>query len=227
MAILNGKFIHCNLFITFAVPLKHQDEMKQISYDAEIYRKLIHLSSLWIPFLALNVSRNNFLLIIIGLAVTAVVADFSRAQFPAFNRFIQHFFGTLLRSEEKRQAGGSFINGSTWVLGAAALVFAFFELKIAVVAITTLLIGDAFAALIGRRFGKTKIYKDKSLEGGLAFFVFSFFGLISLFPVLPIQLLLLAALMGAILELIEIPYLNDNLVIPLGISTILTIINLF
>lgn len=38
--------------------------------------------------------------------------------------------------------------------------------------------GDAFAALIGTKFGKHKIYKKKSLEGTLAMLTTSFITLI-------------------------------------------------
>ena len=55
-----------------------------------------------------------------------------------------------------------------------SLCWGFFKDKYLVLAsIYTWGFGDAFAALIGKRFGKTKIYKKKSLEGSIAMFIVS------------------------------------------------------
>jgi dolichol kinase len=52
-----------------------------------------------------------------------------------------------------------------------------FEPRVAACAFSVMLIGDAAAALVGRKFGRTKFSNGKSLEGILAFVAFSIMAL--------------------------------------------------
>lgn len=83
--------------------------------------------------------------------------------------------------------------------------------------------GDGFAAVIGKRFGKTKLINRKSLEGSLTMFVFSFAVtalILALFDASNVWLgSALVALVATGLELVS-PKGIDNLAVPLGASLI-------
>jgi dolichol kinase len=75
-----------------------------------------------------------------------------------------------------------------------------------------------FAAIIGKKFGHTKILANKSLEGSLACFVACLvIGLFVawLFPAhLTLQIIVIGALTATIVELFSL-WIDDNLTIPL------------
>ncbi len=94
--------------------------------------------------------------------------------------------------------------------------------------------GDAFSAIIGKRFGRhtysvpggSKSYK-RTLEGSLAGFVFTFVAVaitLAILSPLSLPLILLAALIaavvGTLLEAIS-PWGTDNLTVPIGVSIVL------
>lgn len=62
------------------------------------------------------------------------------------------------------------------LLPAALMVTILFSDVVAMTALSTMLVGDTAAALIGRKYGKRKINQNrKSVEGSLAFWITSFF----------------------------------------------------
>lgn len=71
-------------------------------------------------------------------------------------------------------------------------------------------LGDTMASQIGKRFGRLRIFGDKSLEGSIGFFIAAFAGL-SLSNI-PIQPALMTAAATALLEATSV--INDNLVLP-------------
>ena len=58
--------------------------------------------------------------------------------------------------------------GSTYVLLASLICAYAFDRPIAIVAMAFIIVGDAMAAIVGRRFGRTKVF-GKSLEGAASF----------------------------------------------------------
>jgi len=123
----------------------------------------------------------------------------------------------VLRAEEK-----SLMMPSVYFFSSLLFALAFFDKEVLVFGIIALTLGDTSAALIGKHFGKNKIFwnKGKSWQGFAAFsaatfaasYVFAFF-----FPQLvlfnPLKLSLLAGLVGAFVE--SLPIVDDNFTIPL------------
>ena len=107
---------------------------------------------------------------------------------------------------------------------AALISVELFDVAICTAALGALILGDAAAALVGRAWGRIKIFGgSKSLEGTIAFIVVSF--LFSWMVVrLPWHVALVGAVVGAIFELLPIP-LDDNFSIPLSAGFAMKLLN--
>lgn len=143
----------------------------QISYQQELFRKTVHLSSLWmVVAMALLPKMMNILLFGVLLAACVVTEYGNYRRWTLFTATYGMLFGRMLRANEKQQ--DSFhLSGAPYVIGVALLSVACFPKIIAMMAFSVMLLGDTAAALIGRKFGKRKFNGGrKSLEGSLAFF---------------------------------------------------------
>jgi dolichol kinase len=136
-------------------------------YRQEVYRKLIHLSSLWMPAAIYFLERETALWVFAACGAVVFAYELLRRRKNGLARLLERLVGAALRPEEK---GGRFKpSGAVYVLAAAFLSALIFPQLVAVTALAMMLTGDAAAALVGRRFGRKKIF-DKTLEGALAFF---------------------------------------------------------
>ena len=97
----------------------------------------------------------------------------------------------------------------------------FQDQSIIIASLLTMSIADSFAAIIGIKYGKTKIYNNKSLEGSFIFFIISFFILIIFIPTLSIFLCVTIALTVTLVELFSFHYINDNITIPLSCALLI------
>ncbi len=186
-----------------------------ISFADELRRKALHLLSLVIPAVLLTLGKPLTLAILIPFTLLSLVAAYALVRSAAFHTFINHWFGGMMRAEESPALGDPLtLNGAIWVLIAATFTIVLFPPVVAAAALILFLIGDAFAAIVGRPLGRTPIAQTgKSLEGTLAFVVTGFASML-IVPDLPWQAALTGALVGAIVELLPGPF-NDNLRIPL------------
>lgn len=93
--------------------------------------------------------------------------------------------------------------------------------------------GDGFAAVIGVKYGENKfkvLGNEKSLEGSLAMFIFSFIvSIVILYIFNPIHIILYSLVLAIISTFLEAfsPYGLDNLAVPLGTSFVYYLITLF
>ena len=85
-------------------------------------------------------------------------------------------------------------------------------------------ISDSFAAIVGLKYGKTKIYKNKSLEGSTAFFITSVVIIIFFLPSLKIISIFIIAFGATLAELFASHRINDNLVVPLVASILSSVL---
>lgn len=193
----------------------------QISFGAEVQRKALHLLALALPAGVLWLGRPTALGLLIPAAVLAVGADVLRVRSAGFARFINTVFGGMMRPEERPQVGDDVrINGATWVLVSLACVTLLFPLPIAIVAFASFMIGDACAALVGRRFGRTRWPNSpRTVEGSVAF-VLAALVVMGLFPGIPWWVAGAGAVLGAGAEALPGP-LNDNVRVPLVIGGLL------
>ena len=199
-----------------------------ITYREEVKRKLIHLSSLWMPTAMVLLPRWPLCIALTVLLVLNLLVEHARAnRVRIITPLYDFFFGRMLRQEP--EPGAWIVSGGPYVFASAALTLALFAPPAAPAAMAVMLLGDTAAALIGRRFGKHKAWNGKSWEGVAAFLVAGFGGA-SLFLALcgaPAALYgwaLIGVFPAAAAELFEKQLrLDDNFSIPLVMGLALTI----
>ena len=141
------------------------------SFKKELYRKLIHLSSLWIPaliyFVKPEISISIFSIIFVG----DVILEYGNyKKWHWARRTFGLLFYRALRNKELKRSHLQ-LSGGAYVMLAAIACTLLFPSNIAVVAMSVMLISDTCAALFGKAYGMRRLYKNKSLEGTAAFFI--------------------------------------------------------
>ena len=178
----------------------------------EARRKAIHLSSLVLPVTLLFEplpwprGRAEWRWLLIVLVVGALAVDVVRVHDRRFRRAFRRLFGEMLREHERWS-----LLGSTYLLIAALLAVEIFPRPVAAAALGFTVLGDAFAAMVGRAWGRTRLF-HKSLEGTLAGLAacLAWAGVVGLAGQLPWGVLIAGACVASLIELLPIP-LDDNL----------------
>lgn len=191
-----------------------------IQYKDELFRKLIHLTSLSIPIVYYFISTETAALILAILAAAALLIDLARYFHPDVGKIFYKIFGFLLREHEVDHKKKN-LNGATYVLLSALVSVLIFPKPIFISAFTILIISDSLAALIGRKFGRRK-FLSKSFEGTLAFFI-SACVVILFTPKIgnffeEYLIGFIGSFVGAIVENISFKLIDDNLSIPLSVG---------
>lgn len=197
-----------------------------IDYKSEVLRKTIHLCSISIPVVYYFITKDLALKILIPLTIFSLFADLSRHYYKPFSEIFYKLFGFLLRKHEK-DAIKKNLSGATYVLISAVLTVFLFPKVFVITAFSVLIIGDIAAALIGRRFGKTP-FLLKSLQGTLAFFIFSCVVILFTPKIdgsLPEFVIgFISAAIGAIAENISGGWADDNFTIPVTVGIVMWIL---
>ena len=201
----------------------YQQLRKDKSFRKELFRKAIHLSSLWIPAAIYFMPKIVLIPILLVILIGNIVLEYGNFKKYSWARksFGILFFRTLRNKEMSREHFQ--FTGAIYVLLASLLCLCLFEKEIACIALTVMLISDCAAALVGRSIGKHKIYKNKTLEGTLAFFVSAIVINLLFWQVYPFTLASIGACLVATLaevyeDKIEI---DDNLSVPLFFAAVL------
>ncbi|GAC1566970.1 MAG: phosphatidate cytidylyltransferase [Ktedonobacteraceae bacterium] len=197
------------------------------NYPTDFTRKLVHLGAgMWIWVILLLFDHWQF----------AVIPT---ATFIVFNAlFLRYHVFSAMDPKEGASPGTVY-----FAFSCTLLLFVFhtgweqgFPRGYVVYAMTGIMAmtwGDAFSAIIGKRFGKHSYSvpgskgRKRTLEGSLAGFVFTFAAVsitlaIMSTSALPLILLggLIAAIVGTLLEAIS-PFGSDNLTVPIGVAVVL------
>lgn len=196
-----------------------------VDYKKEYFRKSIHLCSLSIPVLYFFLTKTTTLSILIPITLVFVISDLTRYYSKTAANFYYKYFGWLLRNHERDEKTKR-LNGASNILIAAVICVLIFPKIITITAFAVLIISDISSALIGRRFGRTKLF-NKSLQGTLAFFVSGII-VILLTPKIDYYLLeyIIAAFAVSIAALIEVSPipLDDNISVPISIGAIMWVL---
>ena len=174
----------------------------------ELRRKSVHFLGLAFPILYVFTTRHTAIIAVGALLAIALGIELLKVYLPAFRVIFMRIFSPMLRSQERR--GG--LTGATYYLIGSFLCILFFDKTLAIVCLCFLTLGDLFAALIGKQWGRIKLFSQKSLEGSLACFIVCTAAalLIGFHPVVAIA----GALVATLIELLPIG-IDDNVTMPL------------
>ncbi len=209
--------------------------MSELSFYDEVRRKLVHLSSFWMPVAMILLADRRYFLaaFFLVLAGGSCLVEHAYANGnAAVRRVYDFFFGGMLRKEPV--PGAWVVSGGPPVLAASGVALCLFVPAVAAGAMAMMLGGDTAAALVGKRFGRIRFRNGKSLEGVLAFWIagsaacalFLYWGGVGagtgLFLACP------AAAAGAAAEFFEKEIrMDDNFGIPLCAGIVMTLIPVF
>ncbi|RKX22621.1 MAG: hypothetical protein DRP35_01455 [Candidatus Zixiibacteriota bacterium] len=184
----------------------------QISFLGEAIRKLTHTGALIIPvsYYYFDMSKRDMLFFVGGAFLLMLLIDISRIKkISIWNNFIKKIISPIIRQHE---FAGDF-TGATYILLSIFLTILLFSKPIAVTAIAFIMVGDSLAALIGRKFGRHKVFKTKSIEGFMGCLsgtlIVAYFA-----PELTFYVTIPGAVIAAIVELLPLQ-IDDNLTVPL------------
>ncbi len=184
---------------------------------AELHRKSTHLSGLIFPIIYFFLDQSIMLVIVGSFTCIAISVELAKWFFPPFRQLFFHYLKPLLRPHEQKGA----ITGATYYIVSTLLCVLIFDKPIAIVCIIFIALGDTAAALVGSKWGRTKLIGNKSLEGSAACFIIC--TAITLFWRNPNPIVgLTGAFVATLVELLPLR-INDNLTMPLISGTVMQI----
>ena len=187
-----------------------------LNYKHEVYRKSIHIASSIIAILLWLLGENIFLPYLLLTTISFCTLDYLRNYKPTLQKIFLKYFGTIIRPNEQNT-----ISGASWIFIGSTITIIAFDENIAIIALLIMSISDSVAAIIGIKYGRTKLY-NKSFEGSIAFLLTTALIVFILSPAYYI-INIIAILIATLIELISTPTFNDNLLIPISIGIVLTI----
>lgn len=195
------------------------------SLKTEIYRKALHLSSLWIPaFIWIadkNLSTTVFGILFLGNLLIEYAAY---KKYKTIRELFRRLFIKTLRHKEVTTATFT-PSGSLYIFAAAFTSVMLFTKSAAVAGLCVMLISDSAAAIYGKIFGKTRFQNGKSLEGTMAFFLSALIVLRFVCPAISPTARISVAILAAMVEFFENKLnIDDNFAIPVITGLALTLI---
>ena len=187
-----------------------------LTYRQEVYRKIVHISSSGIAILLWYFGKDAMLPWVLAVAILFPILDWLRKYIPLLKKLYFILFGIITRPYEHQV-----LSGASWVFIGAGLTAYLFNENVAVIALLVMSLSDSAAALIGIKYGTTRLF-NKSLEGTLAFLISTYL-IIFLFSSASFMLLLLTSITVTAIELFSTPKYNDNILISITTAIILTL----
>lgn len=193
-------------------PTPFESPAHERRWFAELRRKLIHMAFILLPlqmiFPVLSWPRTDqgFRIFLLGMGVLALGIDLLRLHHREARYWFRRFFGEMVRKHERMS-----LLGSSYIVLAALIALTAFPREIAATALGFTILGDAFAALVGKAVGRTPLF-GKTLEGALGGLAVCLLwgGLMVRAGALPWDVVVSGALVASLVELLPIP-LDDNL----------------
>ena len=138
-----------------------------IPYKQEVLRKMVHLSSIWMPVALFYLPWLVNVIMFGTFAVLNVLIEIAVFRnVPFVTPLYKALFGRMARESEP----GKFrFSGAPPMYASACLTALCFSPRVASCAFAILILSDTSAALIGRKWGRHRFSNGKSLEGSLAF----------------------------------------------------------
>ena len=181
---IGRKIIHITILIVLAAYFLVQDSLVSAGYTTILAKQVA-------------------LLFLVALLIIFLILEYFRLEL----NWKMPFFAQFIRPKEQSK-----MYGVIYFLSATIISLAVFDHRIALAALLMTTFGDMLAALVGKRYGTTLIYRNKTWAGFLAEMGTN---LIVGFLVLSnIYVILVMALVATIVETL-VDELDDNLLIPI------------
>lgn len=193
---------------------------EHIPFIQELLRKATHLGALAIPsvYYGFALSKTEMLTFLVPACLFVILLDISRLRsWPLWTVIASRVIGGMVRRHEST---GDFM-GSTYILLSMCLTVAIFSQPVAVAALAFIIVGDPFAAIIGRKFGRHR-FGRKSVEGSLAFLGGTVL-VASVTPLIPIGIGIVGAFAATITEALSVK-VDDNISVPLVSGLVISLL---
>jgi dolichol kinase len=197
------------------------DRLSRPARPTNYARSLFHVGSAAVALAALRLlpGRPWVIAASLAFALTGWTMELARRRSPAANARLMAVFGPFAHPHERHG-----VNSSTYYVTALFLISLFAPLRACEVGVVVLGLADPAAGLIGRRFGRTRLRANRSLEGTLGFVVVGALAAaawLAAAHAVPLPALALYALVGgvvgALTELVS-TRLDDNFTIPVAVT---------
>lgn len=178
----------------------------------ELGRKAIHVAILVFLLLFFIIkeaySNQAALLFLVLLLLIFLVLEYFRLEL----NFKLPFFQKLIRPKEEYR-----VSGVIFFLSSTIISLAVFETSIAIAALLMTTFGDMAAAIAGRKYGTTILFRNKTVVGFAAELITNLIVAvaISLFFSVNIYIPLIMAFVATMIETL-VDELDDNLIVPLA-----------
>ena len=178
-----------------------------ITYQGELFRKGIHISSSFFAFLLYLLGKETIMLPLILITIIYLILDYGRRR-NVLSDFYLFYFDKITRPNEKFRS----LTGASYVFLGITLTILFFDQRVAIPSILIMSLSDSASAIIGRKYNYTKIY-SKSLEGSIAFYFTTL--IILLFFNFNIYFSFFIALVLTFIEFFDKLFIDDNISLPI------------
>jgi dolichol kinase len=185
--------------------------------DLETKRQLIHMSGAVLPFYVFYVGLYLGVSTFLFFLVAGLIISYGYKKGVRFP-----IIANVVDSTEREGVIDEFPGkGALTFFFASLLVLLLFgsDLNVACAAIIILALGDSFSTLVGKRYGRHKLFysREKSVEGSIGGFVPAFIG--AAIFVSP-QIALVGAVVGMAAESLPAK-IDDNIIIPLAAGLVM------
>jgi dolichol kinase len=197
-----------------------QNFIKASRSSLQLPRRIFHMINGGAVAVVYSFLTHSLAVHILGIfACILYIFEQIRINYPEYNKKLNKFYKYFLRAEEQLKESSMI----PYVMGLLLTIISFPKM-IAICSILTLALADPLSAIVGIKFGKKKIMKNKTFEGSMAFFVTCFFCLLiplSLYSSNPFYKVffvsILTSAMTSYVELLPLK-IDDNLTIPIFCS---------
>jgi dolichol kinase len=179
----------------------------------ELARKSFHVATISLPLVVWLTPRPVALAVLVPVALGWMAVDVARLTLRPVRYLFLRLTRTMLRHHERRG-----LTGGTWMVLSYAAALVLLPKPVAVAAMLFNGLGDAAAALVGKRWGRHRTRWGKSWEGFAAAAATSVVAGLAVAwqdPGLAVAGAVAGGLAGAALEFAPLP-LDDNVRITLG-----------
>lgn len=191
------------------MPSPPMTAVEQLDYRGEVWRKLLHLFAMVMPIGYYLAPKWMALTAILAAFLFSLLADICRFRKWDIQRFWTPITDYIVRPKEAAK-----FTGATHILFSGFACLLLFDLPAAAFGMSTIILGDTAAALVGRKWGKHKFsHADRSWEGSLSFLTASLFAAF-IIPGLPLWIGIVGSVIATGVEAFS-NRIDDNLSVPL------------